>query len=370
MILLSRSLIPIDAERFVDNGATPQPPASPEATALYERLRVVDLHADSLLWRRDLAVRSGKGLVDIPRHSAHGIAVQVYMAVVEAPSDVTGEAIPEEGDKVRMVAFLDGWPMRTWFSPRKRAFYLADKLKKVERDRPETFKLLLSHEELEDFLSRRESDRKLTAGLLGLEGAHATGWRVDGLDRLHEAGFRSLSLAHYSDTPFAGSSSGEKKSGLTPLGRAAVRRMNELGMLVDVAHTSEDALTEIIATSERPVYASHVGIRATCNHARNLSDKALGEIAEQGGVIGVGFFREAICGSKLSGVVDAILHVRDQVGAEFVALGSGFDVAPLPLGPQDLDVLVDRLLQEGLTNEEVAGVMGENFLRYLDRAWR
>jgi hypothetical protein len=100
------------------------------------------------------------------------------------------------------------------------------------------------------------------AALLATEGLHAIEGDLRNVDTLHAAGFRMLGLTHFFDNEVAGSAHGVAKGGLTPLGRAVVRRMEALGILVDVAHASPRAVDDVLAMATRPVLVSHGGVQA------------------------------------------------------------------------------------------------------------
>ncbi|KAK0329933.1 hypothetical protein LTR94_034796, partial [Friedmanniomyces endolithicus] len=123
-------------------------------------------------------------------------------------------------------------------------------------------------------------------------------------------------LTHFYDNEVAGSMHGVAKRGLTPFGRQVVARMEAMGMIVDVAHASHAALADVLAVAKRPVVSSHGGVQATCGVNRNLSDAEIRGIARTGGVIGIGYWDAAICGTTPDRVAAAILHVRDVAGID------------------------------------------------------
>lgn len=374
--ILSLAIISIIAAFWLADGETiaaiDQPPALPQASdkaqAVYQNLRVADMHADSLIWNRDLSQRSNQGLVDIPRLIENRVALQVFMAAIDAPNDVISNNIPAQGDQLLPLVIVDTWPIKTWLDHHQRALHVAQRLHRYQAATANSFSIIKNKQDLTRYLAKAQQQPKQTAGILGIEGAAATNGQVHLIDSLFNAGFRSMSLAHYTDDVFAGSSSGMQKPGLSALGQQAVKRMEALGMIIDVAHVSEPAIQQVLAMASRPVFASHVGVKASCPSARNLSDGIMRAIAAQGGIIGIGFFKEAICSNDISGVVTAIMHAYSIVGAKHVALGSGFDVSPMPLALSDLPLLVERLLQQGLSKTEVADIMGENVLRFFMEA--
>jgi microsomal dipeptidase-like Zn-dependent dipeptidase len=202
--------------------------------------------------------------------------------------------------------------------------------------------------------------------LLGVEGAHALEGNVAALQRLFEAGVRMMSPAHFFDTRVGGSAHGIAKGGLSELGRSVVGRMEALGMTIDLAHASAATIEDVMAIATRPVVVSHTGVRGTCDGTRNLEDRHVRAVAASGGVIGIGYWKTAVCGSDTSDIARAIRYTADLVGHRHVALGSDFDGAvAVPFDASGLALLVDALLDEGFTHEEIANVMGHNAVRVL-----
>lgn len=358
-----------DGENIAAIAAPPTlPQAGPKAQALYQTLRVADMHADSLIWNRDLSRRSDQGLVDIPRLIENRVSLQVFMAAIDAPNDIDSNNISAQGDQLRPLLIVDGWPIKTWFNYHQRALHLAQRLHRYQSAKPEAFTIIKTRQDLRAYIAKSKQAPGQTAGILGLEGAAASNGQLQLINNLFDAGYRSMSLAHYSDDVFSGSSSGMQKTGLSSLGQQAVKTMEALGMIVDVAHMSEPATRQVLAMATRPVFASHVGVKASCDSARNLSDDIMRAIAAQGGIIGIGFFKQATCSHQVAGIVTAIMHARSIVGAKHVALGSGFDISAMPLALSDLPLLVEKLLQQGLSEIEVANIMGENVLRFFMEA--
>jgi microsomal dipeptidase-like Zn-dependent dipeptidase len=305
--------------------------------------------------------------VDFPRLIDANVTLQFFMAVVESPNDITSDSIEETGDQITQITVLDKWPVRTWGSRYQRAEHLARRVHEYQKRSVGSVEIIKSRNDLMRYLNKRAESPDMTAALLGIEGAHPTEWDIARIEDLYALGYRSISLAHYTDTPFVGSSSGVEKGGLTPLGIEAVKEMNRLGMLIDVAHVSEAGIEDILQITSQPVLVTHVGVRATCPSARNLSDETIEAIADNGGVIGIGFFIEATCRFSADAIVDAIEHTRNLVGADHVALGSGFDIAPMPIGLSDLSELVKLMTDRGFSEQEVRAIMGENVLSLLLR---
>ncbi|HEX4935141.1 MAG TPA: membrane dipeptidase, partial [Gemmatimonadaceae bacterium] len=186
------------------------------------------------------------------------------------------------------------------------------------------------------------------------------------LDTLFAHGFRMAGLSHFFDNEVAGSAHGEAKGGLTPLGRAALTRMEALGIIVDLAHASPQAFADALAASQRPVVVSHTGVQATCAGPRNLTDDQLRALASRGALIGIGFWDGAVCDASPHAIAKAIRHAVNVAGLEHVALGSDWDGATtVAFGADQVAQVTEALLQAGFTEAEIRAVMGENALRFL-----
>ncbi|MEN8160328.1 MAG: dipeptidase [Myxococcota bacterium] len=347
-------------------GAGPPPP-SERAEKLFASLRVVDLHADPLLWQRDLSKRLGHGQMDLPRLVEGNVALQVFGLVTQVPLGLNFERNESDApDVITLLAVLQRWPLATWRSRLARAVHQADELKSLAARSDGKLRVIRTAEDLRKFLAAREGEKASVAGLLGVEGAQAVDGTLAGLDALFAAGVRMIGLAHFFDNPVAGSSAGVEKHGLTPLGRQVVERMQELGIAVDLAHVSPASVIDALALATKPVVVSHTGVQATCPGPRNLSDEQIRAIAAAGGVMGIGYFEGAVCGTAIADIVVAMEHVKQLVGARHLALGSDFDGAvTTSFDTTRLAAIVDGLLAAGFSEREIRGVMGENALRVL-----
>lgn len=329
---------------------------------------MVDLHADSLLWGRDLAQRSDYGHVDIPRLIEGNVALQVFTSVTKVPSPLLLENNAADSDDVIRLALLQRWPIATWFSLTERALFHARQLKKWVRKAPDTFRIIETRQDLQDYLAQKSSGKSITAGLLGIEGAHALAGQLENIDRLYDAGFRVVGLSHVFDNEVAGSAHGISGEGLTSFGRAAIARMEALGMIIDLAHASPQTIDDVLQLSSRPVLVSHTGVQGTCEGVRNLSNDQVRQIAEHGGIIGIAFWKTAVCGEDIGAIVRAIRYVADHVGVEHVALGSDFDGAVrVPFDVAHMNQITQGLLADGFTDSEIRQIMGLNVLQLLEQ---
>lgn len=340
--------------------------ASARALELHRGLTVVDLHADSLLWGRDLRRRAGRGHVDVPRLIEGGVAIETMAVSTKVPRGVNLERNDDRTDDVLLLALAQRWPRATWGSLLARAVHQALRLRAMAADSAGRLTLIESRTDLAAYLQRRRADRGITAALLAIEGAHALDDDVANLDILALAGYRMVSPSHFFDTAFGGSAHGLRQGGLTDAGRAMVSRMDGLGMILDVAHASSATIDDVLSIAARPVVASHTGVRAAVPGVRNLPDDQVRGIAATGGLVGIGFWPVASGGDDAAAIARSVVAAVGLVGVDHVGLGSDFDGAvPTPFDATGMPLVTEALLAEGLSEPEIAAVMGGNAIRVL-----
>jgi membrane dipeptidase len=360
-------VLPAEVEKRMNRTINPPPyPASERAVELHNTLLVADLHADSLLWARDLLERGTRGHVDIPRLIEGNVTLQAFTIVTKTPRNQNIENNTGDTDNITLLAIAERWPIKAWSSLTERALYQAHKLQDTAERSNGKFTLIRTSSELSAYVERRSKEPQITAGFLGIEGAHALDGNLDNIDRLFAAGVRMMAPTHFFDNDIGGSAHGGAKGGLTDKGREMIRRMEAKKMIVDLAHASPATIEDVLAIATRPVVVSHTGVKGTCDNTRNLSDEQLKAIAATGGVIGIGFWDTAVCGSDAKAIARAIRYTANLVGVDHVALGSDNDGAvTAPFDISGVVEITDALLQEGFTDEEIGKIMGRNTLRLL-----
>ena len=352
--------------RLCVTGVGPPYHASDRARALHAGLWVADLHADSLLWGRDLLQRGTRGQVDVPRLVDGNVALQVLAATTQSPRHLNLERNDDSSDDVVLLALALGWPPATWRRLLPRALHLASRADRLAARSEGRFRVIRSAADLAAYEVARRERPAITAGLLAIEGAHALDGDPANVEVVADAGFRMMSPSHFFDNAFGGSAHGVAKTGLTDAGREMIRRMEARGMLVDVAHASVATIDDVLAMAARPVVASHTGLCGIADNPRNLTDEQARAIAATGGVIGVGFWPTACGGDDVAAIARTVRYAVDVAGVEHVALGSDFDGAvPVPFDATGLVQLTDALIDAGLADEDIAKVMGGNVRRLL-----
>ncbi len=322
---------------------------------MHDSAFVAGLRADSLLWKRDLLKRNSRGHVDLPRLRDGGVDLQVFSVVTKVSASRNYDSNSGDADSLPLFFFASWRPPTTWLYPKARALIQARELRS-----------LAERSALSLVLRRADLWSDGFKGLLALEGLHALAGREETLAEFHSAGFRMMGLTHFFDNDVAGSAHGIEKYGLTAFGRVLIPRMESLGITIDLAHASPAAIADTLSIATRPVVVSHGGVQGTCPGPRNLSDAQLGRIAENGGVVGIGYWKGAVCDASVTGIVAAILHVISVAGIEHVGLGSDFDgTIASPFDTTGLPMVTEALLKAGLSEDDLAKVLGGNVRRVL-----
>jgi membrane dipeptidase len=339
---------------------------SAEAEALHKTLLVADMHADSLLWGRDLLAASRAGHVDLPRMLEGNVGIQAFTVFSTIPRGINIDRNEDTSDLVPYIGILQGWPRKTLGNPKEVALYQAGRLQKFVDASNGQLILLRTRGDVTNFIKQRQAGSHVVAAFLGTEGSQPLEGKIENLDALFNAGFRMMAPAHFTDTAVGGSAAGAAKGGLTPLGREWMKQMETRGMLVDVAHSSAETLRDVTAMATKPVVVSHTGVKGVCDNNRNLTDDQLRAVAATGGVIGIGLWDVATCGSDAASIARAIHYTVGVVGAEHVGLGSDFDGAVTePFDSSGMALITEALLQQGMSEHDIRLVMGENVARVL-----
>ena len=173
--------------------------ASEKARNLHRELFIVDLHADSLLWKRDLLSRNSRGHVDIPRLIEANVSLQAFTIVTKTPRGLNIESNDDKTDNVTLLAIAERWPTATWHSLKERALYQASKLSDAAVRSQGKFVLIRTAGDLSEYLKRHSPGDGTTAGFLGVEGAHALEGNLNNIDVFFDHGIRMMSPTHFFD---------------------------------------------------------------------------------------------------------------------------------------------------------------------------
>ncbi len=354
---------------------------------------VVDTHNDivqRMMAGEDISVRTRHGQSDIPRFRAGGVAAEVFSIWVP-PEKRTPGYFTQAGEQISCV-------------------------RKFAADYPDQVGIALSARDIESLHTKGK-----IAIMMGMEGGHPVGSDTSRLRYFYDRGIRYLTLTWNNSTSWATSARDEedpalRHRGLTPLGRIMIRKMNEIGLIIDVSHAGDQTLADVLAVTKRPVIASHSSVWTLCHNRRNLKDDQIRAIARTGGLIcinfgpwfidstfagkerkmrddakgmidslralygSMGFEGEQLIAEKLASryrpirpplknLIDHIDYAVRLVGADHVGIGSDFDgISVTPLDMDDVTYLpgiTRELLNRGYSEENIRKILGGNFLRVL-----
>ena len=342
---------------------------SARAQALHDSLVIADWHSDALLWDRDLLKRADRGHTDVPRLAEGNVAVQVFTTVTKSPRGQNYDHNSAEApDNITPLYIGQMRPIPSWFSLKERALVQAEALNRAAEAAPDNLMLIRSAQDLQTLLEVRRNGARTLGAILGSEGGHPLQGDIANLRVLYGAGFRLIGLTHFFDNELGGSLHGEggSGSGLSEFGRQVVREMQERRMIVDLAHASPQMVRDVLAMPGTRPILSHTGIHGHCPSPRNLSDDLVRAIAAKGGVIGIGYWADVNCGGTPADIAASVKAAIALVGEDHVSLGSDYDGSvDAPFDASRLAVLTQALIDAGLSDAQIAKVMGGNMIRYL-----
>ena len=366
-----------------------------DALRLHRESLVVDLHCDTLLRLKkgiDISIRDTVGHIDIPRLREGGVDLEVFACWIPASTPLE-QCRPNVDEMI-------------------------DTLKAQVSRNQDNIGICTSSAEAESLFSQNK-----IAAFIGIENGVAIANDLANLEHFYKRGVRYMTLTHSESSSWCTSSNDDDPlfDGLTDFGEDVVRKMNELGMIIDISHASVRASEKVLALSKSPVIASHSCVYAICPHYRNLTDDQIRAIAKSGGVIGINFYsaylsknwyaavdsfkaahkaefdkadslygndyakkQMALSGlydemdtilSKhpvdVSDVVDHVDYIVKLVGSDYVGLGSDFDgVHSLPNGLVDVSMMPNvtrELVKRGYNVEDIRKILGGNFMRVFKR---
>lgn len=229
--------------------------------------------------------------------------------------------------------------------------------------------------------------------VMGMEGLSQIGEDIDRINMFYdELGVRHAMLTWNETNALAAGWPGDVDHGLTNAGRQAVKRIQDLGMVMDVSHLNDRCFRDVISLAQAPVIASHSNARALCPAMRNLTDDMILEIAKTGGLVGMNSLREFIDEDpgrqNVERLADHALHIAELAGTEYIGLGYDFDDY---LGTEALSTfsgntdspggdgiadeseagnLLQELRKRGFTEDDIEKVAYKNFYRVFRECWK
>lgn len=348
---------------------------------------VFDGHNDTLtyLYRRESdAVKafiqgSPIGHIDLPRARAGGLAGGFFAIFTPPPADSL------DSDPMHGVEFTDHGYTVTERSPIDQVYAQAftDQIIEYAYQLEATgqLKIVRDYEQVE-----RCIEAGILAVILHLEGAEVIHSDLSNLETYYQQGIRSIGLVWSRPNnfgygvPFRFPDSPDTGPGLTDAGKALIKACNELGILIDLAHLNEKGFWDVAECSSMPLVVTHADVHAICPSTRNLTDGQIEAVGASNGVIGINFETlnthpqaSTAFNVPLTQITAHIDYIVEKIGIDHVAFGSDFDGAEMPLLLRDaskLPTLINTLLEQGYSQEDVEKIAYKNWLRVLQTTWK
>ena len=315
-------------------------------------MRLIDMHCDTfwlMMRQQDVSLQKNDLCIDIEKMKKAGSMAQFFASFIHM-SEFNGANAVEEAYQYALEMNAYG---------------------KVELAKCSD-SIAIAHNYNE--LLANHDNGKMSAILTVEEGGIING-KMEYLEELYQQGIRLITLTwnHENCIGFPNSREPElMRQGLKPFGIEVVKRMNDLGMIIDVSHLSDGGFWDVVRYSTKPVVASHSNARALCNHPRNLTDEMIKALAEKGGVAGVNFYPYFLHESGKATVEDIAEHLWHmfQVGGEdVIAFGTdfdGFDEGELDITHMgEMNFIYDAIRKRGFTERQMDKILNGNILRVL-----
>ena len=313
-------------------------------------MKFIDMHCDTI-WQ----IQKSKGIatlyqndfhVDIKKLQKANSIAQFFALFVDTNSEIKKGIKPWDD-------FIDKYNILT-----KQLELFSDYIKIAKNDSD---------------LEQNIKDGKISAFITIEEGGILEG-QIDRLQKVYDMGVRLITLTwnYPNSLGFPNSLSKEeyKTQGLTTFGKEVIEKMNDLGMIIDVSHLSDDGFEDVHNLSKKPYVASHSNARALMNHGRNMTDDMLKKLGNAGGVVGLNFhppFLNIAHNSTVEALVAHTKYMVDKAGIESVAIGTDFDGIE---GYQEIKNIgeMDKLftaLSKTYSNEELEKIWYKNTRRII-----
>lgn len=315
-------------------------------------MRLIDMHCDTfwlMMRKKDVSLQKNDLCIDVEKMKKAGSMAQFFASFIYM-SEFNGENAVEEAYQYALDMIAYG---------------------KEELDKcSDSIAIVHNYDEL---IANRDNGRM--CAILTLEEGGIINGKMEYLEELYRQGIRLITLTWNYENCIGYPNSREPKLmelGLKPFGIEVVRRMNELGMIIDVSHLSDGGFWDVVRYSTKPFVASHSNARALCNHPRNLTDEMIKALARKGGVAGVNFYPYFLRESGKATVEDIAEHLWHmyQIGGEdVIAFGTdfdGFDEGELDIAHMgEMNLVYDAIRKRGFTERQMEKIWNGNILRVL-----
>jgi len=315
-------------------------------------MRLIDLHCDTfwlMMRKKGVSLQKNELCIDIEKMKKAGSMAQFFASFIHM-SEFNGENVVEEAYQHALEMIAYG---------------------KAELDKcSDSIEIAHNYNEL---IANRDNG-KMSAILTVEEGGILNG-KMEYLEELYRQEIRLITLTWNHENCIGFPNSREPvvmNQGLKPFGIEVVKRMNDLGMIIDVSHLSDGGFWDVMEHSTKPVVASHSDARALCNHPRNLTDEMIKALAKKGGVAGVNFYPYFLHESgkaTMEDIAEHLWHMYQVGGEDVIAFGTdfdGFDEGELDITHMgEMNFVYDAIRKRGFTERQMEKILNGNILRVL-----
>ena len=224
-------------------------------------------------------------------------------------------------------------------------------------------------------LYEKNKGRKLI--MLGIENGIALDGKLDNLKHFSKRGVVYMTLCHNGDNDICDSAKGNQTNdGVSNFGKKVIKKMNKLGMMVDLSHASEKSFYDALKISKDPIFCSHSNCRALCDHPRNLTDDQMRALAKKGGVMQITLYHGFLRADGEATVEDVFAHLDHAIevmGIEHVGIGTDFDGDGGVRGfanSSDVINFTRLMLKHGYSEDDIINIWGMNILVLMTKIQR
>lgn len=266
-----------------------------------------------------------------------------------------------------MACFVDTKFLTTKSDGFTRCNNILNKFKQYEKNN--NLNILLKNKK--DVINAIKSNE--TKVILSIENGVAISGDLENVDYFYNQGVRIMSITWNDDNDLGCGAQTKNDTGLTKLGFEYVKKLNDLGIIIDVSHLSEKSFWDVMSVSTKPIVATHSNVYSICNHPRNLKDNQIKAIAKCGGMIGICFYTDFLNSNKRADVKDIVEHIKyikNLVGIDCIGLGSDFDgmsYEKTASGVEDISKIkniIEEMEFQCFSCEDIVKIMWKNWADY------
>lgn len=327
-------------------------------------MKVLDMHCDtimSLMDKKDEHLKDGNLMINISKMIKGDYLLQCFAMFVLYKKEETEN-----------------------YSPYKYCNQMIDRYNEEIEKCKEYIKPALSYKDIEDNINNN-----IMTSLLTIEEGGVLEGKIENLDYFYNKGVRLMTLTWNFNNEIGhpnidltnvskrqiqtakGVFTPNLTDGLTEFGKQVVKRMNELGMIIDCSHAGDKTFYDVIELTTKPIVCSHSCSRSVCDHVRNMTDDMLLKLKENGGVVGINYCHDFIRNdnevASIKDVVKHIDHIKELIGIDYIGLGSDFDgIENDCIELKDasyLPLLLDELRKQGYSEDDIDKISYKNVLR-------